>query len=141
MPRTRPTRTMGIAQFVGDASEPFGLSRLLTHRLDDQRTVEGLVRDPADLRAQLLSPGHQRREPAAVDDVEDCHARKDDGADQREHRVVLTRKTSAPITMTTTPTAIGNGAIGHQAASTSALALESNSPVGCVWCQDMGNRR
>ena len=39
------------------------------------------------------------------------------------------------------PTAIGSGAIGAQAASTSELALESSSPVGCRWCHDIGSRR
>ncbi len=41
----------------------------------------------------------------------------------------------------TVPTAIGSGAIGAQAASTSELALESSWPVGCCWCQDIGSRR
>ena len=39
------------------------------------------------------------------------------------------------------PTAIGSGAIGAHAASTSELALESSSPVGCCWCQDIGSVR
>jgi hypothetical protein len=39
------------------------------------------------------------------------------------------------------PTAIGRGAIGAQAASTSELALDSSSPVGCRWCQDIGSER
>ena len=39
------------------------------------------------------------------------------------------------------PTAIGSGAIGAQAASTSALALESSWPVGCRWCHSIGSRR
>ncbi len=41
----------------------------------------------------------------------------------------------------TVPTAIGSGAIGAQAASTSEFALESSWPVGCCWCQDIGRRR
>ena len=41
----------------------------------------------------------------------------------------------------TVPTAIGSGAIGAQAASTSELALESSWPVGCCWCHDIGSRR
>ena len=43
--------------------------------------------------------------------------------------------------MTTTPIAIGSGAIGNQIDSTSALALESSCPVGCRWCQDSGSLR
>ena len=39
------------------------------------------------------------------------------------------------------PTAIGSGAIGAQAASTSELALESSSPVGWRWCQAIGSVR
>ena len=39
------------------------------------------------------------------------------------------------------PTAIGNGAIGANAASTSELALESSSPVGWRWCQAIGSLR
>ena len=39
------------------------------------------------------------------------------------------------------PTAIGSGAIGAHAASTSALALDSSSPVGCRWCQAIGRVR
>ena len=41
----------------------------------------------------------------------------------------------------TVPTAIGSGAIGPQAASTSELALESSWPVGCRWCHSIGSRR
>ena len=41
----------------------------------------------------------------------------------------------------TVPTAIGSGAIGAQAASTSEFALDSSWPVGCCWCQDIGSRR
>ena len=43
--------------------------------------------------------------------------------------------------MATVPTAIGNGAIGPQAASTSELALESSCPVGWRWCHSMGRER
>ena len=39
------------------------------------------------------------------------------------------------------PTAIGSGAIGAHAASTSELALESSSPVGWRWCHDIGRVR
>ena len=41
----------------------------------------------------------------------------------------------------TVPTAIGSGAIGPQAASTSELALDSSSPVGCRWCHSIGRAR
>ena len=53
----------GVAQLLGDGGEPGGLGRLAAERLDDQGTVEGLVRDGADLAAQLLRPRHQRRHP------------------------------------------------------------------------------
>ena len=39
------------------------------------------------------------------------------------------------------PTAIGSGAIGAHAASTSLLALDSSWPVGCRWCHDIGSAR
>ena len=39
------------------------------------------------------------------------------------------------------PTAIGSGARGSKAASTSALALDSSWPVGCCWCHDIGSSR
>ena len=39
------------------------------------------------------------------------------------------------------PTAIGSGAIGAHAASTSELALDSSSPVGWRWCHDIGRSR
>ena len=45
------------------------------------------------------------------------------------------------MSMTMTPTAKGNGAIGYQVASTSLLAFESSSPVGCSACQDSGSSR
>ena len=41
----------------------------------------------------------------------------------------------------TVPTAIGSGAIGAQAASTSELALESSWPVGWRWCHSIGSER
>ncbi len=41
----------------------------------------------------------------------------------------------------TVPTAIGSGAIGPQAASTSEFALESSWPVGCRWCHSIGSER
>ncbi len=43
--------------------------------------------------------------------------------------------------ITTVPTAIGSGAIGPHAASTSELALESSSPVGWRWCHSIGRER
>ncbi|GAA3316249.1 hypothetical protein GCM10020219_034640 [Nonomuraea dietziae] len=49
--------------------------------------------------------------------------------------------TAAVKSITTTPTAIGSGASGAQAASASALALDSSWPVGCWWCQASGSRR
>ncbi len=39
------------------------------------------------------------------------------------------------------PTAIGSGAIGDHAASTSELALDSSCPVGWRWCHSIGSRR
>ncbi len=41
----------------------------------------------------------------------------------------------------TVPTAIGSGAIGLHAASTSEFALESSWPVGCRWCHSIGRVR
>ena len=49
--------------------------------------------------------------------------------------------TTAITIIATVPTAIGSGAIGPQAASTSELALESSWPVGWRWCHSMGRRR
>ena len=49
--------------------------------------------------------------------------------------------TTAITIIATVPTAIGSGAIGPQAASTSELALESSSPVGCRWCHSIGSER
>ncbi len=49
--------------------------------------------------------------------------------------------TTAITIIATVPTAIGSGAIGAQAASTSELALESSCPVGCRWCHSIGSRR
>jgi hypothetical protein len=54
---------------------------------------------------------------------------------------VTSSEMTAPKIMTTLPTANGIGAIGDQAASTSAFALDSSEPVGCWWCQDRGSRR
>ena len=39
------------------------------------------------------------------------------------------------------PTAIGSGAMGDQAASTSELAFESSCPVGWRWCHSIGRER
>ena len=49
--------------------------------------------------------------------------------------------TTAPISMTTVPTANGSGAIGYHAASTSAFAFDSSVPVACRWCQASGSSR
>ncbi len=54
---------------------------------------------------------------------------------------VSTSATPATNSITSTPTAIGSGAIGNHTASTSAFALDSSCPVGCRWCQDSGSRR
>ena len=49
--------------------------------------------------------------------------------------------TTAIAIIATVPTAIGSGAIGAQAASTSEAALDSSSPVGWRWCQRIGSSR
>ena len=49
--------------------------------------------------------------------------------------------TTAITIITTVPSAIGNGAIGPHAASTSALALESSWPVGWRWCHSIRRAR
>ena len=54
---------------------------------------------------------------------------------------VTRTETSAPISITTLPSANGIGAIGNQVASTSELALDSSVPVACRWCQAMGSSR
>jgi len=54
---------------------------------------------------------------------------------------VVNSSTRVSTSMNTTPTANGNGAIGYHVASTSLLALDSSSPVGCCWCQDSGSSR
>ena len=69
-------RDVGVAQLVRLAREALGLLGLAAQRLDDQRAVEALVRDLADLGAQLLGAGHQRRLQPLVDDVDDEHRGK-----------------------------------------------------------------
>ena len=64
-PRTRPTAT-----FASRSSSAPGRNRsvslgLPAERLDDQRAVEALVRDLADLGAQLLGAGRQRARAGA----------------------------------------------------------------------------
>ena len=54
---------------------------------------------------------------------------------------VITIWATAMTIIATVPTAMGRGAIGAHAASTSEFALESSSPVGCCWCQASGRRR
>ena len=49
-----------VAQLVGAGAEALGLRRLPAEGLDDERGVEALVRDLADLGAQLLGPLHPR---------------------------------------------------------------------------------
>ncbi len=49
--------------------------------------------------------------------------------------------TMPKTSMTTTPRAIGSGAKMFHVASTSALALDSSWPDGCLWCHDSGRRR
>ena len=56
-------------------------------------------------------------------------------------RSVSTSATAATTSMTTTPIAIGSGAIGNQIDSMSAFALDSSWPVGCRWCHDNGSLR
>ena len=54
---------------------------------------------------------------------------------------VTNSRPSVATSMRITPTAKGNGAMGYQVASTSLLALDSSSPVGCSACQDSGSSR
>ena len=49
--------------------------------------------------------------------------------------------TTAITIIATVPTAIGSGAMGPHAASTSELALDSSSPVGWRWCHSIGSER
>ena len=49
--------------------------------------------------------------------------------------------TTAITIIATVPTAMGSGAIGPQAASTSEFALERSSPVGWRWCHSIGSER
>ncbi len=85
--RTRPARTLVSRSWwalranrsVSSCSRP----RVLT----TMRAVEGLVGDLADLGAQRLGPGHQRRLDALEDDVGDDHQREDQQPDQRHHQV------------------------------------------------------
>ncbi len=88
--------------------------------------------------------------------------RLDAGEDREDRRwkttlaSITSGKTSSPTTAMTrsvnsicaiaitiiarVPTAIGSGAIGANAASTSALALDK-LPFGCRWCQAIGSSR
>ena len=67
------------------------------------------------------------------------------GKTSRPTRAITTSATNIWMTaitiIATVPTAIGSGAIGPQAASTSELALESSSPVGWRWCHSIGSER
>ena len=48
---------------------------------------------------------------------------------------------AATTSMTTTPSAMGSGAMTCHVASTSAFALDSSWPAGWRWCQVRGRRR
>jgi hypothetical protein len=70
-------RDQPVAQFLGAVAEALGLGGLPAEGLHDQGGVEALVRDLADLGAQLLGPLHPRAHHLRVDDVR--------AEDQREH--------------------------------------------------------
>jgi hypothetical protein len=86
-PRTRPTAVI-VSRSSSEAVRKRSVSEALpAERLDDQRAVEGLVRDAADLAALLLGQRHQGRHPARVEDGQPGDRGEDDRADEREHRV------------------------------------------------------
>ena len=76
-----------VAQLVGLGGEPLGLLGLAAEGLDHHRAVEGLVRDLADLGAQLLGPGGPALGEPLVDDVGHDHQREHQQPDQRQHEV------------------------------------------------------
>ena len=86
-PRTRPTATRPSRSSSARALEALGLGVLAAEGLDDQGGVEALVRDLADLGAQLLGPLHARAHHLRVDDVDDEDQREDDQPDEGEQRV------------------------------------------------------
>ena len=110
---------VGVAQLVGLGGEPVGLLALAAEGLDDHRAVEGLVGDLADLGAEPLGPGRPAGGEALVDEVGDDDRREDEQPDHRQHDVGGSIWTTAITIITSVPTAIGSGAIGPQAASTS----------------------
>ena len=67
--------------------EAVGLVGLAAERLDDERTVERLVRDRADVAAERLRVGDLRRQPALVEHVDAEQGREHDQAHDREHDV------------------------------------------------------
>ena len=71
--RIRPARMLTSRSSRAFAANRVGLLALAAERLDDHRAVEGLVGDLADLGAQLLGPGHQRRGEPLVDEVGEDH--------------------------------------------------------------------
>ena len=86
-PPDAPDLDHRVAQLLGAGAEPRGLGALPAEGLDDQGTVEGLVRDLADLGAQLLGAGGDGRQPSLVVDVEAEDRREDDEGDRGEYEV------------------------------------------------------
>ena len=103
---TSSTPRLGRAASAGSNAARIRPARMLTSRssmdlaanrrvsslsrpsvLTTMRAVERLVRDLADLGAQLLRAGHQRRGLALVEHVGGDHGREDEQPDQREHEV------------------------------------------------------
>ena len=76
-----------VAQFARLSGEPRGLVGLPAHGLDHERAVEALVRDRADLRAQLLRRGHPGRDAPGVQHVDAQQRGEQRDADQREYPV------------------------------------------------------
>jgi hypothetical protein len=99
------------------------------------------VGDAADLAAQLLGAGHERRHALRVHDRQDRDGGEDDDPTSARTGSVTNSRPSVVTSMRMTPTAKGNGAIGYQVASTSLLALDSSSPVEWSWCQARGSSR
>lgn len=67
--------------------EPFGLGVLAAEGLDDQRAVEGLVGDLADLGAQRLGAGGHGGDAALEGDIGGEQEGEDHEADEGEDRV------------------------------------------------------
>ena len=76
-----------VAQLLRPGAEPLGLLRLAAQGLDDERGVEALVGDLADLGAELLRPLRPRAHHLRVDDVDDEDRGEDDQADERDQRI------------------------------------------------------